>query len=88
MKTFLLALPLALAALFVSVAPASAHQPVPVVVLSAGHHHVHYDVLYRTCPRDPWVFYASFDCPDKAAHAARHLSHRGYEAFVRPHHHH
>src|SRR4051812_46938180 len=58
MKTFLLALPLAAAALFVNVTPASAHQPVPVVVpvYSSGHHHVHYDVMYRTCPRDPWVF--------------------------------
>jgi len=84
MKTFLLSLSLATASCFIPTASASAHEPF-VVNASLGNH---YAVFYRTCAREPWQFYGSFDCPDKAGAAARHLAHHGYETFVRHHHHH
>jgi hypothetical protein len=39
-------------------------------------------VLYRSCSREPWRAYRSYESGHNAERAAHHLRHRGFEVLV------
>jgi hypothetical protein len=41
-----------------------------------------WNVMYRTCNREPWRSYRSYESAHNADRAAHHLRHRGFEVFV------
>ncbi|MBM3994551.1 MAG: hypothetical protein FJ303_10430 [Planctomycetes bacterium] len=68
-------------------AATEAHDRLPTYP-SYPHHphrpHVHfYRVYVRDCAHEPWRVYGSYRYADDAYRVARHLRHRGFEAFVR-----
>lgn len=55
------------------------------VATAAAHGH-HYDVYYRVCEHDPWMFAGSFDCSHDARVVAGRLAARGFQITIRHHH--
>ena len=78
-------------ALPVAAGSAQAHPPVPYPTYPVPYPShptyyppacTHWRVLYRTCDREPWRRYATYESEHQARRAAHHLRYDGYEVRV------
>jgi hypothetical protein len=80
-RTSLVAAGLALPAA-ANAAPPVVYDPAAPVYYTPAPVCQHWTVLYRTCGREPWRAYRSYETGYHAERAAHFLRHRGFEATV------